>query len=110
MIRRPPRSTLFPYTTLFRSHQHPELSGSEVQTAARVAAELRALGYTGTEHVGGTGVVAIPRNGPRKTPMLRTQPDAPPVEGETGPPFARNATANDPAGRDGTLGATSGPG
>src|SRR3712207_7130461 len=24
MIRRPPRSTLFPYTTLFRSHQHDE--------------------------------------------------------------------------------------
>src|SRR5687768_17956696 len=23
MIRRPPRSTLFPYTTLFRSHFHP---------------------------------------------------------------------------------------
>src|SRR2546427_2115708 len=23
MIRRPPRSTLFPYTTLFRSRQHP---------------------------------------------------------------------------------------
>src|SRR2546422_3397318 len=23
MIRRPPRSTLFPYTTLFRSPQHP---------------------------------------------------------------------------------------
>src|SRR2546422_6911268 len=23
MIRRPPRSTLFPYTTLFRSHRHP---------------------------------------------------------------------------------------
>src|SRR6266498_4614906 len=23
MIRRPPRSTLFPYTTLFRSHDHP---------------------------------------------------------------------------------------
>src|SRR2546427_5101746 len=23
MIRRPPRSTLFPYTTLFRSHSHP---------------------------------------------------------------------------------------
>src|SRR2546430_11703678 len=27
MIRRPPRSTLFPYTTLFRSHVRP---GSEV--------------------------------------------------------------------------------
>src|SRR5256885_13219247 len=24
MIRRPPRSTLFPYTTLFRSERHPE--------------------------------------------------------------------------------------
>src|SRR2546425_12965556 len=24
MIRRPPRSTLFPYTTLFRSHLNPE--------------------------------------------------------------------------------------
>src|SRR4029434_11361034 len=24
MIRRPPRSTLFPYTTLFRSHRHTE--------------------------------------------------------------------------------------
>src|SRR2546426_6197065 len=25
MIRRPPRSTLFPYTTLFRSHAHADL-------------------------------------------------------------------------------------
>src|SRR3989449_2860535 len=34
MIRRPPRSTLFPYTTLFRSHGQVEL--------ARVHAERRA--------------------------------------------------------------------
>src|SRR5256885_9852928 len=27
MIRRPPRSTLFPYTTLFRSKTGPELTG-----------------------------------------------------------------------------------
>src|SRR5256885_11141229 len=27
MIRRPPRSTLFPYTTLFRSDQHPARGG-----------------------------------------------------------------------------------
>src|SRR2546422_9967266 len=26
MIRRPPRSTLFPYTTLFRSHMKPRLT------------------------------------------------------------------------------------
>src|SRR5256885_13029541 len=28
MIRRPPRSTLFPYTTLFRSHDHLRHDGS----------------------------------------------------------------------------------
>src|SRR2546422_4130001 len=30
MIRRPPRSTLFPYTTLFRSHQVPADGGVEL--------------------------------------------------------------------------------
>src|SRR2546430_9286865 len=28
MIRRPPRSTLFPYTTLFRSHGVPQRAGA----------------------------------------------------------------------------------
>src|SRR3712207_8155059 len=36
MIRRPPRSTLFPYTTLFRSCCHPTLAPE-----ARVALTLR---------------------------------------------------------------------
>src|SRR3712207_6897287 len=31
MIRRPPRSTLFPYTTLFRSHSRPELTREQIQ-------------------------------------------------------------------------------
>ena len=35
MIRRPPRSTLFPYTTLFRSRLGP---GSETELLARVLA------------------------------------------------------------------------
>src|SRR3712207_9068569 len=30
MIRRPPRSTLFPYTTLFRSVVHPQVVGVRV--------------------------------------------------------------------------------
>src|SRR5258708_16428779 len=36
MIRRPPRSTLFPYTTLFRSHRgrNPERAGSGVVNGA----------------------------------------------------------------------------
>src|SRR6266567_2704535 len=32
MIRRPPRSTLFPYTTLFRSQPHAELASLHHQT------------------------------------------------------------------------------
>src|SRR2546426_8969443 len=31
MIRRPPRSTLFPYTTLFRSHEEVAAGGREPQ-------------------------------------------------------------------------------
>src|SRR3990167_6477648 len=31
MIRRPPRSTLFPYTTLFRSHLHRQRTGEGQQ-------------------------------------------------------------------------------
>src|SRR5256885_7151864 len=40
MIRRPPRSTLFPYTTLFRSHQFGEGKGLDqvvVGTALQAA-------------------------------------------------------------------------
>src|SRR3712207_8120535 len=35
MIRRPPISTLFPYTTLFRSLQHPGVLGDDVSRAAQ---------------------------------------------------------------------------
>src|SRR2546427_9345566 len=35
MIRRPPRSTLFPYTTLFRSRHHRRLAGRTARRAAR---------------------------------------------------------------------------
>src|SRR2546427_8097146 len=33
MIRRPPRSTLFPYTTLFRSYRPPRGTGPRAPTA-----------------------------------------------------------------------------
>src|SRR5256885_15152501 len=41
MIRRPPRSTLFPYTTLFRSH--PRSSWLAAPAACRVAGPRRAV-------------------------------------------------------------------
>src|SRR5258707_4229384 len=37
MIRRPPRSTLFPYTTLFRSHQHQIVAARHAQVGGAVA-------------------------------------------------------------------------
>src|SRR2546426_12820608 len=36
MIRRPPRSTLFPYTTLFRSRLLPSWAKSETDTAGNL--------------------------------------------------------------------------
>src|ERR1039458_10856104 len=40
MIRRPPRSTLFPYTTLFRSHLQRKHDGSQTESAISVASPL----------------------------------------------------------------------
>src|SRR3989454_9789762 len=50
MIRRPPRSTLFPYTTLFRSRGVPDL-GFEAERLGRlaVAAGLRGVVASGHE-------------------------------------------------------------
>src|SRR2546422_4570238 len=42
MIRRPPRSTLFPYTTLFRSRARAGVQGRPVHGAARDHGGLRA--------------------------------------------------------------------
>jgi amidohydrolase len=81
-------------------HQHPELSGSEVQTASRLAAALHSAGYSVTDHMGGTGVVAVLKNGPGPTIMLRTELDALPVEEKTGLPYASKVHAKDPSGRD----------
>jgi amidohydrolase len=81
-------------------HEHPELSLQEVNTAAKLAARLRALGYEVTEKVGGTGVVGILRNGAGPTVMLRTELDALPVEEKTGLPYASTVHTKDDAGHD----------
>ena len=81
-------------------HQTPELSSHETQTASKLAARLRSLGYEVTEGVGGTGVVAILKNGAGPTIMLRTELDALPVEEKTGLPYASKVHAKDDGGRD----------
>jgi hippurate hydrolase len=81
-------------------HQNPELSGHELQTAEKLAIRLRNAGYDVTEHVGGTGVVAILKNGVGPNIMLRTELDALPVEEKTGLSYASKVHAKDNAGRD----------
>ena len=81
-------------------HQTPELSSHETQTASKIAARLRSLGYEVTEGVGGTGVVAILKNGAGPTVMLRTELDALPVEEKTGLSYASKVHAKDDSGRD----------
>lgn len=74
-------------------HAHPELGHQEVRTAALLAKEMRAAGLEVTEHVGGTGLVAIYRNGPGPTVMVRTELDALPMEEKTGLPYASTVKA-----------------
>lgn len=79
-------------------HRAPELSLQEEKTAARMAAQLRALGFEVTERVGGHGVVGVLRNGKGPTVALRTELDALPVKEQTGLPYASTATAVDASG------------
>ncbi len=94
--------SVFPdaHTLYLNLHQHPEISSHETRTATLMATSLRSLGYEVTEHVGGTGVVAIMKNGAGPTVMLRTELDALPVEEKTGLAYASKAHMKDDSGRD----------
>ncbi len=86
--------------SLYRDlHEHPELAFHEQRTAATLADRLKALGFEVTTQVGGTGLVAIMRNGPGPVVMLRTELDALPIEEKTGLPFASKAKATDSEGK-----------
>jgi amidohydrolase len=79
-------------------HEHPELSMQEQQTAAKLAALMKAAGYEVTAGIGGTGIVAQLKNGDGPTVMLRTDMDALPVEEKTGLPYASKVTTTDGSG------------
>ena len=88
------------YPELFRLyaklHAEPELSGKETVTAARIADELRTVGFRVTEGVGGHGVVGVFENGPGPTVMVRADLDALPIGEKTGLPYASSATGHLP--------------
>lgn len=77
-------------------HRNPELSTVEHETAKRMAAELRAAGLEVTENVGGTGVVAMLKNGPGPLVMMRADMDGLPVEEKSGLENASRAKQTDP--------------
>jgi hippurate hydrolase len=74
-------------------HAHPELGYQEVETARKLAAQMRALGFTVTEGVGKTGVVAVLKNGDGPKILIRTELDALPMQEKTGLPYASQAQA-----------------
>ncbi len=77
-------------------HRNPELSLVEFETAKRMAAELRAAGFTVTEGVGGTGLVAMLENGSGPLVMMRADMDGLPVEEKSGLPNSSVAMQEDP--------------
>lgn len=81
-------------------HRNPELSGLEVKTAARMAQEMRALGYEVTEGVGRTGVVGVMRNGDGPTILIRADMDGLPVREQSGLANASTATQTDIDGQE----------
>jgi len=86
--------------TLYKDlHRNPELAFQETQTAAKLSARLRTLGFEVTTGVGKTGIVAIMKNGAGPTVMLRTELDALPVAEKTGLPFASSVTTKNTAGQ-----------
>ena len=76
-------------------HRNPELSSLEVQTAKRLAKELRAAGFEVTEGVGGTGLVAMMENGAGPLVMMRADMDGLPVKEKSGLPNASVAMQED---------------
>src|SRR2546430_7373665 len=61
MIRRPPRSTLFPYTTLFRSFDDRVLQWMHrSHDAARIAAAVRTLRDAGIDNISLDLIFALP--------------------------------------------------
>jgi len=79
-------------------HSNPELSLLEVTTAARLAEEMKKIGFEVTEKVGGTGVVCVLKNGPGPVVLLRTDMDALPITEQTGVPYASKVRMKDRLG------------
>ncbi len=79
-------------------HSHPELSWRESATAARMAAEWRAIGCEVSTGIGTNGVVGVLKRGDGPVVLLRTDLDALPVKEETGVSYASTVRTSDGRG------------
>src|SRR2546427_3587490 len=75
MIRRPPRSTLFPYTTLFRSHDHaPASARARLERALREPAAAGVqTAHRGSRPVAAGAVPARPGPGRLRSRLTRSE-------------------------------------
>lgn len=89
-------------TAIYRDlHTNPELSFKEGRSAGIMAAEAKKAGFEVTTGVGGTGVVAVLKNGPGPVLLLRADMDGLPVTEQTGLPYAsKNAGVMHACGHD----------
>src|SRR5260221_10900551 len=85
MIRRPPRSTLFPYTTLFRSHAAQRIAGfgetidgRSIRPPGRAARDQASF-FEFTQSLGQNLVAQLGQNGPQRAvarrPLLQIAED-----------------------------------
>jgi amidohydrolase len=96
----PDSTTADALADLYRQlHSDPELSFDEHRTATRIVDALAGTGCEITQNVGGTGVVAVLRNGDGPVVMLRADMDALPVAEDTGLPYASTKVSVDKAGK-----------
>src|SRR3712207_9517318 len=80
MMRRPPRSTLFPYTTLFRSAAEPLEHAVPVAEPARQVAPGRSRPHAPQHRLQEQAVVLAPRpRVPRPGPQQRGDPRPDPI-------------------------------
>lgn len=101
LAAQPTPAELTPLMALYRElHAAPELAMTETKTPARLAPELRKLGFDVTEKVGGTGIVAVMRNGSGRTVLVRADMDGLPLEEKTGLGFASKVRTKTRAGLD----------
>ena len=81
-------------------HQNPEISFQEKKTSARMADELKSIGFDVTPNFGGNNVIGLLKNGEGPVIMLRADMDALPIKEKTGLSFSSTKTMIDSNGKE----------